>query len=321
MNSGSVELTGRAASHDGRRSRIAAAPRSRTIRSQQAAWGFAMVAPVLLVFFLTRILPAFYAFYISLTSYPLLSQPVWVGIDNYVDLLSDPYVLDAFRITIIYAVCTIVPSIVLALLLALVLNNRLHGITLFRTALYMPQVISLVSVGMIWMMILNPSFGAANQVMGYFGLPEIGWLSDPDTALLSVILIGIWRNVGYAVVIYLAGLQSIPKELYEAAHVDGANMLKRTWFITIPLLKQTTVFIVVVTTIIALQTFDQVFVLTAGGPADATTTAVVHIYRLAFERYEMGYASAVAFLLFVTILIIALGFLFFTGQFRKDGDQ
>jgi ABC-type sugar transport system permease subunit len=192
----------------------------------------------------------------------------------------------------------------LALLMALVIDRPLRGITFFRTTYYLPVVTSFVAVSFIWLWIYEPQFGVLNDLFEIFGLPRLHWLRDPSTALLSIAILSIWKNVGYNMVIYLAGLQGIPTHLYEAAKVDGANAWERFWKITVPLLSPTTFFVFVVYFIGALQMFVQAWILTQGGPLDSTLTVVYLIYSNGFEYLKMGYAAAMSMILFAIIAVI-----------------
>ncbi len=283
-----------------------AAPAREQRLDREAAWGLVFVVPVVGLFILFRVLPSLGALYLSFNDYNMVQAPRWVGLANYARLLDDDLFRTAFGNTLVYTVGTVVPSTLLALAIALMLDQRLKGLTLFRTAYYIPVVASMVSVSMIWIYILNPQFGVLNFALGLVGIPHQGWLDDPNLALPSIMLIGVWKNLGYNIVIYLAGLQGIPGELHEAGMVDGARAWYRFRRITWPLLLPTTIFIVLMTGISAFQAFDQILVLTAGGPANATTTVVFEVYRNAFQYLKMGYASAMALLLFVAIFTSSL---------------
>ncbi len=293
-----------------------APPRERRV-DREAAWGLVFVVPVVGLFILFRVLPSLGALYLSFNDYNMVQEPRWVGLGNYARLLDDGVFRTAFGNTLVYTVGTVIPSTLLALAVALMLDQRLKGLALFRTAYYIPVVASMVSVSMIWIYILNPQFGVLNYTLGLVGIPRQGWLDDPNLALPSVMLIGVWKNLGYNIVIYLAGLQGIPGELHEAGMVDGARAWYRFRRITWPLLLPTTIFIVLMTGISAFQAFDQILVLTAGGPANATATVVFEVYRNAFQYLKMGYASAMALLLFVAIFTSSLLAL----RFSRGGAQ
>ncbi len=278
--------------------------------------GILFVLPAVLIFIFLRGIPSIYAFYLSFTNYSIsfIQKTQWIGLSNYIELLTNREFLDSLYHTFIYTSGTVIPSAVIALIVALLLDRKLYFLGTFRTIFYIPQVASWVAISMIWIYIFNPSFGIANYVLSLINIPKIGWLANPNTALFSIILVSIWRNVGYDIVIFLAGLQSIPRELYEAAKVDGANKFQQFWNITWPLLLPTTTFIVIITSIFALQAFDQIYVLTNGGPADSTTTVVFTIWRNAFNYNRMGYASAIAFVLFMLIFFFSLISLKITKQ-------
>jgi multiple sugar transport system permease protein len=286
------------------------------VNRAEARAGFGFVLPVLLVFALLRVVPTFLALFFSFTEYNLLTSPSWAGLKNYAQLLQDPLVLNSFKVTIIYTVGTIVPSVVISLAVAMLLDRKLHGMPLFRTSFFTPQVASWVAISMIWVYMLNPGFGVVNWFLSFLGVDQIPWLSSTSWALPSLIMIGIWRNLGYGVIIYLAGLQGVPGHLSEAAMVDGASGWRRFRKITLPMLAPTTTFLLIMMAIISLQTFDQVFVLTGGGPANSTSTVVFYVYQNAFQYLQMGYASALAIVLFVLILILSYAGLRFSGQLR-----
>lgn len=267
----------------------------------EARRGLLFVLPVVVLFLCVRVIPALGAFYLSLTEYSGVSTPVWRGLQNYVELFADEIFLKAVRNTVLYTVGSVVPATFLGLFFAILLNQKIRGLTIFRVAYYSPVVVSFISISMIWIYILNSQYGVLNFFLSLFSLPRIHWLDDTTWALPSIIVIGIWKNLGYTTVIYLAGLQAIPGELHEAATVDGAGAWGRFRCVTWPLLWPTTVFIMLMTGIVAFQAFDQILVLTAGGPAYATTTVVHEIYQNAFNYLKMGYASAMAFILFAVI--------------------
>jgi ABC-type sugar transport system permease subunit len=276
------------------------------LRASEARWGLLFVLPVATLFLVFRVLPALGAFYFSLTDFSAIGAAHWIGLRNYRQLLDDDVFLQALRNTALYAAGSVLPSAALGLGLAMLLNRRLRGLAVYRMAYYSPVVVSMVSVSMVWIYLLNGEFGVVNYGLSLLGIPKLGWLDDPDLALPSIVLVGVWKNVAYDVLIYLASLQGIPHELHEAAMVDGAGAWQRFRHVTWPLLIPTTIFVLLMTGIFALQAFDQVLVLTGGGPANATTTVVFEIYRNAFSFLKMGYASAMAFALFSVIFTASL---------------
>lgn len=283
--------------------RPVALPR-RSWTHKQRYVSYLFVAPSLVFLLVFIVYPIFAALYFSFTKYTLLEAPRWIGIDAYVDLASDARFLKAIGNTFLFALMTVPVGTALALLLALAIDRPLRLITFFRTAYYLPVVTSFVAVSYIWLWLYEPQFGVFNDLFEMVGLPRLHWLRDPSTALLSIAILSIWKNVGYNMVIYLAGLQGIPEHLYEAARVDGANAWQRFWKITLPLLSPTTFFVFIVYFIGALQMFVQSWILTQGGPLDSTMTVVYLVYSNGFEYLKMGYAAAMSMILFVIIAAI-----------------
>ncbi|MFN4158092.1 MAG: carbohydrate ABC transporter permease [Gemmobacter sp.] len=283
----------------------------------EARWGLILVLPVMALFTALKIAPLIYGGYLSLTQYSLLQPPRFIGFDNYVRLFNDARAMGAFRVTLIYTVGTVVPATLLSLAVAVMLDTKLRGMGLFRTVFYMPQVASWVAVGVAWLYIMNPAFGPMNYVLSVFGINRQGFLSDGGQALPVLIGIGIWRQMGYSVVIFLAGLQGVPAHLREAAMMDGASAWRTFRQITLPILMPTTMFVIVTAVIFNLQVFDQVVVLTGGGPGRSTTTAVLFSYNQAFQSFAMGYAAAVAVVLFLAIMGLSLVLLWWSGQLGR----
>ncbi len=289
-------------------------------REARTAWLF--LTPGLALFFLFVLIPVLAALYLSFCRYDIIHRPVWIGLDNYARLGRDVSNHGVFylslRNTAQYAIGTIPVGMALALGLALLVNAGLRGVTLYRTTYYLPVVTSLVAVSMVWMWLYDPTYGLLNYGLELFSraltvvarhrvvIPPQTWLADPGEAMPAIIAMSIWRGLGYNMVIYLAGLQGIPDHLYEAATIDGASRWQQFWAITWPLLKPTTAFILVISVIGASQVFAQVYVMTNGGPNNATTTIVHQIFQNAFSFLKMGYASAMAFVLFALIFLLSL---------------
>jgi ABC-type sugar transport system permease subunit len=219
-------------------------------------------------------------------------------------LLEDTRFFKALGNTFLFALMTVPVGTVISLLLAVLINQSLRGIYFFRTAYYLPVVTSFVAVSFIWLWIYEPQFGVLNQLLAAVGLPTFAWLRDPNTALLSIAILSVWKNAGYNMIIFLAGLQGVPRYLYEAAEIDGANAVQRFWHITLPMLSPTTFFVFVVYFIGALQMFTQSWILTQGGPLDSTLTVVYLIYQNGFEFLKMGSAAAMSVVLFVFIALV-----------------
>lgn len=231
----------------------------------------------------------------------------FVGIQNYERLLTDADFWNAMKNTLIYTLSTVPLTLALGLLFALLLEGKLKGTALFRSIYFMPMIISMVAIAVVWNWIYSPNeYGLANVLLGWLGIEKQTWLSDTKLALGAIIIMGVWKNVGYCMIIMIAGLKAIPDSLYEAADIDGANKGKRFWHISLPLLMPTIVFLLIVQTIHSFQVFDQINVMTKGGPVGSTEVVVSYLYKLGFDQFEMGYASAVAYVLFLLIVTITL---------------
>lgn len=274
-------------------------------RRELTAWLF--LAPALLVLVAFTLYPMAQAVYLSLTDYNLIKAAEFVGLDNYVELLSDPAFWNAFWNTVLYAAVVAPVTVVLALLFAVMLNQALFGRTFVRTAIFLPFIVSLGIIAIAWSFLLDPNIGLLSYWLGQVGIvTEQGWLTDPRFAMPSVMLVGVWKFVGFYMVIYLAGLQSIPGDLYEAAKIDGAGAWKRFWHITLPLLSNQTLLVSVLALIATLQAFDQIYVMTRGGPFFKTETLVMLIYREGFQELRFGYASAISFVLLLFVFILSM---------------
>jgi multiple sugar transport system permease protein len=276
--------------------------------------GYLFVAPSILFLVAFVIFPIFLAFYYSLSDYDLISAPKIAGFKHYARLYDDPRYRHALTNTLYFAAGTVPSGIVTSLMLAALINRSFRGIYAYRAMFYLPVVSSMVSVALIWLWMYEPQFGLLNDIFEAVGLPRPKWLRAADTAMLSIIIMSVWKNMGLNMVIYLAGLQGIPPHLYEAAGIDGAGRVATFFRITLPLLAPTTFFVVIVYIIGALQMFTQVFVMTPtgslndtlGGPLDSTITAVIMIYFNGFAFLKMGYAAAMSFVLFVVIAFITV---------------
>jgi len=262
------------------------------------------LAPSALPLLAFTALPMLSSAWVSLHEWNLISERRWVGLANYADLLSDPATARAFRNTLLYLLGYLPLVYVGGLGLALLLNRTLRGRGLLRAAYFLPVVTSWVVVALVWQWLLNPSGGLVNEVLGTLGLPQPGWWTDPTWALPSVILASAWKDLGFVMVILLAGLQAIPEELHEAGRIDGANAWQHFRFLTLPLLSPATFFVVVISLINGFQVFDQVYVMTGGGPSGASQVVVGQIYDLTFRYGRAGEASALSWLLFAVILLV-----------------
>lgn len=230
-------------------------------------------------------------------------EPTFIGLGNYIDLFSDPYFIQVIKNTLYYVLGTVPISIMLGFLFALLVNRKVRGIGFFRLAFFHPMVLPMVSAATIWLFLFTPNYGLFNtalEFLGYSG-PQ-NWTGNPDLALLSVIIVAIWKNSGYYMIFYLAGMQNLPDNIYEAAALDGANGWQTLWKITLPLLRRTTLFITIVAFIDAFRTVDHIFVLTSGGPSRASTVLLFELWQQRFEYQDIG-ASAAITVIFVVVLL------------------
>ena len=280
--------------------------RSFSTERRQAVAGYLFISPAMLIFFIFTLLPVAYTLFLSFTNYDVFTRMDWIGARNYEDVFQDELFWRALWNTATYTLWSIPLSMSIGLGLALLLNQKLRGLGLYRTVYYVPVVTSMVAVAMIWIQLFDPLYGVISNGLETIGLKGIDWLGDPNLAMPSIIAVSVWKVIGWNMLIYLAGLQGIPEYLKEAAAIDGANRWQSFWKIILPLLSPTTFFILVTSLIGAFQVFDQVYVMTGGGPANATTTLVHQIYNAAFKALDMGYAAAMSFVLFGIILVVSL---------------
>lgn len=263
--------------------------------------------PNLIGFILFTLWPMLYSLILSFLDWGLLNNKSFVGLSHYKELLGDATFWISFKNTVIYSFVKVPINLFLSLLLAIALNKGLRGTTVFRTIAFLPSVCSAVSVGIIWKPLLESSqSGLVNHILSYVGINPIPFLSSTDWSMLSVIGVGIWKELGYFMIIYLAGLQGISRTYYEASAIDGANSRQNFFLITLPLIAPTTFFAFVTSLIGSFQIFDLTTVLTGGGPANSTNTLVMYIYQNAFQWFRMGYASALALVLFLVIFLVTM---------------
>ena len=286
--------------------------KSQSLRKGDEITGILFVLPAFILLLVFVFIPMARAFYYSFTDYMLLSgSKTFVGFKNYVNLLQDSKFIASIKHTFYFAIIVIPVQSAIALGLALLVKPQYKYTGFFRTAFFVPVVISTAVAGTVFKLIYNRDFGLLNVLLGAVGIPKISFLSNADIAMNGVIILGIWKAAGFFMVVFLAGLNNVPHDLYESASVDGASKVKQFFYITLPLLKRTTAFVIIITTIDAIKLSGLVFVLTNGGPNSSTETIVYFIYKTAFEQMKMGYASAAAFILFFMILIISVFQMFF----------
>lgn len=278
---------------------------------------YLFIAPVVLIFGLFRVLPSIQTLLYSLYKVELLrGRFTFLGLENFTALLEDQIFRETMVNTFIYVAGIVPISAGLALVLAALFTVQFRLQELFKAVYFAPMVTSTVAAAMVWWWMYNPQFGILNVLLRLLHLPPQPWLMSSHTALGSIIIFSVWKTVGYNMIIYIAGLQAIPPQFYEAAVIDGAGTLQQFRRITIPLLAPTTTFILIYNTILAFQVFDQVFVLTGGGPANATNVVVLELYRQAFQRYNFGYASAEAMVLFLIIMGITVLQFFYSKRYE-----
>ncbi len=265
-----------------------------------------MLSPALIVLALTTIVPMLFAAFLSFTKYDLLSAPRFVGLANYSQLLSDPNFGTAVVNTLEFALGQVVIGIVVAFFVAMLFNNPLVGGGLMRTMIYIPQAMSYVTVALLWSFLYDPFVGPIDAALRAAGLPTVNFLTDANIAMPSILGMSLWRNLGYFSIILLAGLKSVPGELIEAARIDNAGWWARTLHVVIPSMRNTLVFVGVTWFMGGLQMFTQAYVMTQGGPGDATRTVVYDMYQSAFTDLNIGRASAIAVLLFLVVVLVAL---------------
>ncbi|MEB3292330.1 MAG: sugar ABC transporter permease [Synechococcales bacterium] len=264
---------------------------------------YLFLAPALIVLGLTVFYPALQALYLSFTQYDLIGDPEWIGLKNFRRLLKDELFWLALRNTILYLICVVPALVCVPLGLAILVNQKLKGIQWFRVAYYTPVVISMVVAGIAWKWLYD-SNGLLNQGLKAIGLPAIAWLTE--LPLWSVMAVTIWKGLGYYMVIYLAGLQAIPADLYEAATIDGSDGWRKHWDITLPLMKPYLILVSVISAISATKVFEEIFVMTNGGPSNQSSTIVFYVYNLAFQQLRISYGCTVGLVIFLILLCLTL---------------
>ena len=288
------------------RTRPARTRSGRGPRAGEGRWVLLFLAPTLIGLAVLSAGPILATFGISLTRWDMLTAPQFVGLDNYAKLLGDDRFLKALRNTVFYTVVSVPVGLVLALGLALALNQQIRGIAWIRTAYFLPLVTSATAIALVWLWIYSPT-GPLNDILAALGIPRQRWVADPTLAMPSIIAMSIWQGLPANVIIFLAGLQAIPAEYYDAASVDGAGRQKRLRNITLPLLTPSLFFTGVLALIGAFQVFDQVYVMAnPGKPGEATITLVYFIYEAGFRNFKMGYAGAASWIMFLIVAVATI---------------
>jgi len=269
--------------------------------------GILFLTPTLVIFSMFILFPVLFSFFLSFHKWNMFSSSQsFIGFANYQRLLTDPEFWQVLKQTIMYTLGTVPLNMVIALFLAMMLNKKIKGKSFLRTAFFTPVIISPVAAALIWRWIYDPNFGLLNYATGLFGIPPVNWLNDSRAAMAALIIMGVWKTLGINMVLFSAGLQGIPDTYYEAAEMDGAGRWSKFWNITLPMLTPTTFFIMIMSMISSFQVFDIVYVLTSGGPMGSTKVMVFYMYEYAFKFFEMGYASAVAYIFFAMLAILTL---------------
>ena len=275
-------------------------------KKKEALQGIIYVLPIFILIACFSILPIFMSGYFSFTNYNVMNDPTFAALENYAKILKDAYVADAIKNTLAYVVVTVpiqtILSLVFAAFLAYKMQNKTGGF--LRSIMFIPVIASAVTAGTIWRIILNTDGGLLNNLLGFLHISPVNWLGSTQTALISICIVAIWKNVGYFLVIYYAGIMGISKDLYEAARVDGATNIQQFFKITMPMLRPITYLVVTLGIIWSFQVFDLSYQMTGGGPGRSTVTIVMAIYNAAFKQYKMGYACAMAMVLLIIVLVI-----------------
>ena len=277
------------------------APRTRSL-----IMGLLFTLPFTLGFLAFTLYPLLASLYYSFTRYAILTPPKWIGLANYVTLFTHD---DLFWIslgnTLYFTALSVPVGLFTSFVLALALNVKVRGMSLYRTIYFLPTLVPSVALAILWLWLFNPQYGILNSILNLFGLPSLGWITDLNLAKPSLVLMGIW-TVGGTVVIFLAGLQDVPSQLYEAAEIDGAGTLQRVFYITIPMMTPVILFNLITGIIGGFQYFTQAYIMTNGGPVNATLFYALYLYRSGFQYIKMGYASALAWILFLIVLLCTL---------------
>lgn len=270
--------------------------------------GILYILPSFVLILVFSIIPLFMTGYFSFTQYNVINPPEWIGLKNYASLMNDKFFTASVKNTLLYTVVVVPLQTLISVVLADVIANRFRNKfgDVVRSALFIPVISSMILVGTVWKFLLATDTGLINGILDFFGISGPNWLGTQALAMTSICIVSIWKNVGYFLVIYYAGIMDIPRSYYEAAEVDGATHWQQFWNITIPCLKPITYLVVTLGTIWSFQVFDLVYTMTGGGPGRSTLTLVLIIYQYAFKQYKMGYACAVSLVLFIIVLVVTL---------------
>jgi multiple sugar transport system permease protein len=272
---------------------------------EEAIWGYLFITPNFLIILIFTIIPVFFSLYMSLTDWNILGNPNFIGFENYQRILDDKVARETFFNTFYFTIVSVPINVILTLVLAVLLNQKIRMVTFFRTAYYLPVISASVAVSLMFMWILATN-GLLNQILGSLGLEPVRWLTSPKIALNSVIGVTIWKGLGLNMIIFLAALQDIPHELIESAAIDGANRFQQFTRIIVPLMTPVIFFVTITGVISSFQSFDLVYNMTGGGPGHATTVIGYYIWQQAFDYMHMGYGAALAYIVFIAIFVLTL---------------
>jgi multiple sugar transport system permease protein len=284
------------------------------IAQREMIAAYCFLAPGLIMFLVFTLGPALFSLFVGFTRWNGLSQPVWTGAANYLRLAGDPRFMASLRNTALFTLMFVVVAVVTSTALAILLNRRIAGTSVIRFLWLLPFVTDMISVSMVWTWLYHFRFGVINYLIGLVGIPAQAWLGSPRLALISLVILSVWRWTGYYAIIILAGLQNVPRDLYEAATIDGASRTQTTFKITLPLLTPTIFFVVITAMMSSFQVFEQMWVMTQGGPNDSTISMAMYLYIQGFQLLDMGYASAIAWVLFLIIFVLT----FVNWKIRKS---
>ncbi len=281
---------------------------TKSLKLKNYFWGYIMIAPLMIGLFIFNVLPIFETIFYSFTKYKGFAPPKWIGFANFIELFQDPTLWISIKNTLLFVVLTIPACMFISVIVAVLLNNKIRGVKVFRTLYFLPQVTLPAAIAMGWMWLFNSDYGLINQFLSVFNIPKIAWISSPQYALISLAIVSIWGTIGYNMIILLSGLKNIPNVYYEACEIDGAGPLRQFTKITLPLLSPTLFFLLVTSLINAMEIFDLIWLMIGktSPVIDNVRSMVYTYYENAFIKYDKGYAAAIAIVLFAIILIITI---------------
>ena len=265
-----------------------------------------MLAPNLILFILFMLFPIIYTFYLSFHKYDMLTPMKFVGLQNYIDMFNDETAMTCLWNTIKYTIMVVPITMVIALMLAIAMDSHIMFKRFYRACFFIPSITSWVAIAVVWCWLMNQDFGLLNYFLSFFGIEPIPWLTSAQWSLISVAIVSIWKGAGYNMLLFLGGLQGISTSYYEAAELDGASKWQQIRFITVPLLAPTTFFVFVTSIISSFQVFDAVSMMTDGGPGRSSSVLVHYLYQNAFKYFQLGYASAIAYLMFFIVMALTI---------------